>query len=183
MLEHAFSAEAIQQRVAELGAAIQRDYAGRDLLLVGVLKGVLYFLADLARAIPRPDVEIDCLAISSYGPSAPDDGVVRIVKDLDGPITGRHVLLVEDIIDTGLTLRYVLQNLQARRPASLNVCVLLDRPTRRLAEIPIVYTGFSTDANFLVGYGLDYRGLYRNRPDIRPLSAVESRLREPAGVA
>jgi hypoxanthine phosphoribosyltransferase len=154
----------IRRRVAELGAAIARDYADRPPLLVGVLKGSVPFLADLVRQIPLP-VRVDFIAISSYGDGG-RSGVVRILKDLSQSIEGDDVLLVEDIIDTGLTVTYLLATLRARRPRSLEVCALLDRTARRIIEVPIRYRGFEIPDEFVVGYGLDYRGRYRNLPAI-----------------
>ncbi|HET7091029.1 MAG TPA: hypoxanthine phosphoribosyltransferase [Anaerolineae bacterium] len=156
-------AEEIQRRVAEIGQAVSRDYAGRNPLLIGVLKGVLFFMADLLRAITIP-VEVDFMAISGYTPDARAPGVVRLVKDLEIPIGGRHVLFVEDVIDTGLTLNYLLRNLQARQPASLEVCVLFDKPEHRLIDLPLKYVGFQLPDRFMVGYGLDHRERYRNLP-------------------
>ncbi len=152
----------LQRRVRELGAEISRDYAGRTPILVSVLKGSFIFLADLARAITVP-VNLDFMAITRYG-AGKRGGVVRIEKDLDLAITGREVLFVEDIVDTGLTLGYLVRNLQAREPAGLAVCTLLDRRVRRLANLPIRYTGFEVPDRFLVGYGLDHRESYRNLP-------------------
>ncbi|MDW8166888.1 MAG: hypoxanthine phosphoribosyltransferase [Acidobacteriota bacterium] len=162
------SADELQAKVRELGQAISRDYAGLDPLLVGVLKGVVVFMADLLRAITIP-VSVDFLAISSYGPQAASLGIVRIIKDLDQDIHGRHVLLVEDVVDTGLTLSYILKTLQARQPASLNVCTLFNRPHRRLVDVPIVYKGFDLPDCFVVGYGLDYEQRYRNLPYVAVL--------------
>jgi hypoxanthine phosphoribosyltransferase len=153
----------IQQRVAEMGSAISRDYVGRSPLLVGVLKGVLFFMADLLRAISLP-VEVDFIAVSSYTQEARQKGFVRLQKDLEIPITDRHILFVEDVIDTGLTLNYILRSLQARQPASLEVCVLFNKPERRLIEIPVKYKGFDLPDSFVVGYGLDHREKYRNLP-------------------
>ncbi len=158
-------ADKLQQRVREIGDAISRDYAGRDPILVGVLKGVVPFIADLLRAITIP-VEIDFMAVASYSSEARNQGMVRLEKDLSLSITGRHVLFVEDIIDTGLTLNYLLRNLRARDPASLNVCVLLDKSRRRLIDIPIAYKGFDLPDRLVVGYGLDFRERYRNLPFI-----------------
>lgn len=159
----------LQAKIGELGAAISRDYAGKDLVLVSILKGGLIFLADLCRAITLP-VAIDLLAVSSYGPGAKPFGVVKILKDLDESITGREVLIVEDIIDTGLTLNYLIRNLQPRGPASLKVCVLLDKPARRIVDLPIAYRGFEVPDKFVVGYGLDYRQRYRNLSYIATLT-------------
>lgn len=157
------SPEELQQRVVEIGRAISQDYAGKNPLLIGVLKGVVFFMADLLRAITVP-IEVDFIAVSSYSPEASQRGVVRLVKDLELPIVGRHVLFVEDVIDTGLTLNYILRNLQARQPASLEVCVLFDKSEHRLIDIPLKYKGFDLPNRFAVGYGLDYRERYRNLP-------------------
>jgi len=155
--------EALQQRVAELGEEISADYAGRDLLLVGVLKGAVFFMADLMRHLKVP-CEIDFMAISSYGASTDSSGVVRILKDLDINIEGRDVLVVEDIIDSGLTLSYLMRNLEAREPATLEVCALLTKPERREIEVPVRYVGFEIPNRFVIGYGLDFAELYRNLP-------------------
>jgi hypoxanthine phosphoribosyltransferase len=165
-----FSAEEIQARVEEIGREITRDYAGQNPLLVGVLKGVLFFMADLLRAVTIP-VEVDFIAVSSYSAEARQKGFVRLLKDLEIPITGRDVLFVEDVIDTGLTLSYILRNLQARQPASLEVCVLFNKPERRLIEIPVKYKGFDLPDRFVVGYGLDHREKYRNLPFVGLLHA------------
>ena len=159
----------LQAKVRELGARIASDYAGKDLLLITVLKGGFIFLADLCRAITLP-LTIDVMAVSSYGPGARPLGVVKILKDLDESITGREVLVVEDVIDTGLTLSYLLRNLQPRAPASLNVCVLLDKRARRIADLPIAYRGFEIPDKFVVGYGLDFAQRYRNLPCIATLT-------------
>jgi len=155
--------EEIQNRIRELGQAISRDYEGLDPLLIGVLKGMTLFMADLMRAITIP-VSVDYMAISRYNAETEALGVVRIIKDLDEGIQGRHVLFVEDMIDTGLTLGYILKNLRARQPASLEVCALFNRPVRRLIDIDIRYKGFDLPDQFVVGYGLDYRQKYRNLP-------------------
>lgn len=157
------STQAIQKRVQEIGQAISEDYAGRNPLLVGVLKGVVFFMADLLRAISIP-VEMDLISVSSYAPEADRQGFVRLVKDLEIPLAGRHVLFVEDVIDTGLTLNYLLRNLRTREPASLQVCVLFNKPAHRLIEIPLKYKGFDLPDRFVAGYGLDYREKYRNLP-------------------
>lgn len=157
--------EEIQSRVSVIGKQISQDYAGRDPLLVGVLKGVLFFMADLLRAITI-GVEVDFIAVSSYSPESRERGVVRLVKDLEMPIQGRHVLFIEDVIDTGLTLNYILHNLQARQPASLKVCALFDKREHRLIDIPLKYKGFDLPDRFVVGYGLDHREKYRNLPFI-----------------
>jgi hypoxanthine phosphoribosyltransferase len=168
--------EDISDRVSALAAQIDLDYAGRDLRFVTVLKGGLFFLADLCRRV-QVDVEIDFMAISSYGPGS--TGSVRITKDLDDSIAGADVLVIEDIIDTGLTLNYILKMLRARVPASLEVCTLLDKDVRRIVDIPVRYTGFSVPDRFLVGYGLDYRGHYRNLREIYTMD--EEQLRTSAG--
>ena len=161
-----FSEAQIRARLAELAAAISADYAGRTPVLVSVLKGALYFVADLTRALSIP-VALDFMAITSYGPAQAASGAVRLIKDLDEEISGRHVLLVEDIIDTGLTAAYLLRTLRARDPASLQICTLLDKTARRIVDtLPISYRGFEVPDMFVVGYGLDYRQLYRNLPYI-----------------
>lgn len=159
------SEEAIQQRVKELAAEISRDYAGKTISLLCILKGGLMFLTDLAKHIVPP-VSFDFIAISSYGHSTHSTGVVRITKDLEESIEGRHVLIIEDIIDTGLTLSYLLRNLQSRSPASLQICTLLNKPANRTVAIPVDYVGFEVGNEFLVGYGLDFEQLYRNIPYI-----------------
>jgi hypoxanthine phosphoribosyltransferase len=152
----------IQAKVAELGARISADFAGLELTLVSVLKGSLPFMADLMRAITIP-VQIDLMEVSSYGGTATESsGLVRILKDLSSSIDGRHVLIVEDIIDTGLTLNYLVRYLRGKNPASLRICTLLDKPARRLVEIPIDYLGFEIPDQFVIGYGLDYGERYRN---------------------
>ena len=153
--------DALRERIGELGAEISSDYAGRDLLLVGVLKGAVFFMADLMRQITLP-CEVDFMAISSYGASTDSSGVVRILKDLDETIEDRHVLVVEDIIDSGLTLSYLMRTLSARHPASLEICALLTKPGRREIDVPVRYTGFEIPNRFVVGYGLDFAERYRN---------------------
>ena len=155
--------EQIAARIAELGARIDADYADRDVLCVGVLKGAFLVMADLARAVTVP-TEFDFMAVSSYGSATKTSGVVRILKDLDEDIAGRHVLVVEDIIDSGLTLSYLLRNLRARKPASLEVLTLLSKPEQATVDIPVRYLGFEIPNVFVVGYGLDYAGRYRNLP-------------------
>ena len=155
--------DALQHRIAELGEEISADYAGRDLLLVGVLKGAVFFMADLMRNLDIA-CEIDFMAISSYGASTDSSGVVRILKDLDINIEGRDVLVVEDIIDSGLTLSYLMRNLEARAPATLEVCALLTKPERREIEVPVRYVGFEIPNRFVIGYGLDFAERYRNLP-------------------
>jgi len=151
----------LQARIAELGGQISRDYAGKELTLVGVLKGAVLFLADLMRHIDVP-CEIDFMAVSSYGSQTDSSGVVRILKDLDAPIKDRHVLIVEDIIDSGLTLQYLIRNLNARDPASLRVCALLTKPERLRVDLSPHYVGFEIPDRFAIGYGLDYAQKYRN---------------------
>jgi hypoxanthine phosphoribosyltransferase len=162
--------EALQRRIAELGEEISSDYVGRDLLLVGVLKGAVFFMADLMRGLSIP-CEIDFMAISSYGDSTDSSGVVRILKDLDDSITGRHVLIVEDIVDTGLTMDYLRRVLMDRNPASLEICALLDKHSRRVINVDVRYTGFQIPDKFVIGYGLDYQQLYRNLPHIASVEA------------
>jgi len=165
-----FTPEQIQQRVAELGQQIARDYADTIPVMIGVLKGIVFFMADLVRAINIP-VEVDFMSVSNYSPEARDRGLVRLVKDLEMSIEGRHVIFVEDIIDTGLTLNYLLRTLQARQPASLEVCVLFNKDKRRLIELPLRYKGFDIPDYYVVGYGLDYREKYRNLPFVGLLKA------------
>jgi hypoxanthine phosphoribosyltransferase len=153
----------IQARVAELGAQLNADYAGLEPVLISVLKGSIVFLADLVRSMELP-LSIDIMEVSSYGAATETSGQVRILKDLSNPIEGRHVIVVEDIIDTGLTLNYLLRYLREKGPASLRICCLLDKPARRLTEIPIDYVGFTIPDRFVVGYGLDYGERYRNLP-------------------
>ncbi len=159
---------ALQARIVELGDDISGDYAGRELLLVGVLKGAVFFMADLMRRLAVP-CEIDFMAISSYGASTDSSGVVRILKDLDTNIEGRDVLVVEDIIDSGLTLSYLMRNLEARNPASLEVCALLTKPERRAIDVPVRYVGFEIPNRFVIGYGLDFAERYRNLPYVAVL--------------
>jgi hypoxanthine phosphoribosyltransferase len=154
-------AEDLQRRIGELGAEISRDYEGRDLVMIGVLKGAVLFLADLMRHLTVP-CEIDFMAVSSYGSETDSSGVVRILKDLDSSIEGRDVMIVEDIIDSGLTLQYLLRNLRARNPRSVEVCALLTKPERRRVELPIRYVGFEIPNRFVIGYGLDHAQRYRN---------------------
>ena len=155
----------IQARVVELGGELSRDYDGRDPVLVSVLKGSIVFLADLVRAM-QISLSVDLMEVSSYGASTESSGQVRILKDLSQPIEGREVLVVEDIIDTGLTLNYLLRYLREKGPASLRICCLLDKPARRLAPIEIAYRGFTIPDRFVIGYGLDYDEHYRNLPYI-----------------
>lgn len=159
------SEDQIRQRVAQLGTQISQDYAGKDLVVIGVLKGVIFFMADLLRAVTIP-VTVDFLAISRYGPTKQTHGVVNLTKDLSEPLTGRHVLFVEDIIDTGFTTHYLTRNLLLREPASLNLCILLNRPRWRIIEVKPTYVGFEIPDDYVVGYGLDYKEHYRNLPYI-----------------
>ena len=164
-LEQMFSAEQIARRVRELGAQIERDYQDKDLVLLGVLKGSYIFISDLARAIDLP-LTIDFIGLSSYGEATESSGVVKITSDLAKPIERKHVLIVEDIVDTGLTMRYLLDNLATRRPASVKLCTLLLKPSRARTRIPIDYLGFQVEDRFVVGYGLDADDKYRNVPFI-----------------
>jgi len=157
------SSEELQKRVAELGRQISEEYAGRDLFMVGVLKGAVLFLADLMRHVDVP-CEIDFMAVSSYGSQTDSSGVVRILKDLDAPIAGRHVLVVEDIVDSGLTLSYLLGSLASRGPASLEICALLAKPDRREVDVACRYVGFEIPNRFVVGYGLDAEEHFRGLP-------------------
>lgn len=159
------SEEQLAARIKELGEQITADYAGKEILAIGVLRGAVVFMADLTRAIKVP-VAIDFMAVSSYGSGTDSSGVVRILKDLDENIEGRHLLIVEDIIDSGLTLTYLLENLKSRKPASLKLCTLLNKPERRKAVVQIDYNGFTVPDYFVVGYGLDFAEKYRNLPFI-----------------
>jgi len=162
------SAEALQRRVRELGEEISRDYAGRPLLLIGVLKGAVFFLSDLMRFIDIP-VEVDFMAVASYGSATDSSGVVRILKDLDAAIEDRDVVIVEDIVDSGLTLQYLLRNLGSRNPRTLEVCALLTKPERRKVALQSKYVGFEIPNTFVVGYGLDYAERHRNLPFVAAL--------------
>lgn len=155
--------EELKGRIKELGKQITEDYSGSDLLLVGVLKGCMLFLSDLSREIDLP-LTMDFMVVSSYGAATKSSGVVRIIKDLEADITNKNVLIVEDIIDTGLTLSYLVEMLKSRNPKSVRVCSLLDKPERRKADIDVAYTGFSIPDEFVIGYGLDYAEVYRNLP-------------------
>ena len=161
-------AEALQRRVRELGEEVSRAYRGRELLLVGVLKGAVFFVADLMRHIDIP-VEVDFMAVSSYGSLTDSSGVVRILKDLEAPIEGKDVLIVEDIVDSGLTLSYLLRTLKARNPNSLEVCALLTKPSRRKVDLPIRFVGFEIPDRFAIGYGLDHAERFRNLPYVAAL--------------
>jgi hypoxanthine phosphoribosyltransferase len=162
------SAEDLEHRVRELAAEISRDYAGKDLVLVGVLKGAVFFLSDLMRHLDVP-VEVDFMAVASYGSATKSSGVVRILKDLDAAIEGRDVLIVEDIVDSGLTLQYLLRNLAGRNPRSLEVCALLIKPERQKVDLPTRYVGFEIPNRFAIGYGLDHAERYRNLPYVAAL--------------
>ena len=161
----------LAHRVRELAEQVSADYAGKNVLLIGVLKGAVFFLADLMRQLDV-DCEVDFMAVSSYGSSTDSSGVVRILKDLDAPIEGRHVLIVEDIVDSGLTLQYLMRTLEARGPASLEVCALLTKPERRQVETPARYVGFEIPDKFAIGYGLDYAERYRNLPYVAALTGI-----------
>jgi hypoxanthine phosphoribosyltransferase len=161
-------ADDLKRRVRELGEEITRDYAGKDLLLICVLKGAVFFLSDLMREVDVP-CEVDFMAVASYGDSTDSSGVVRILKDLDESIEDRHVLIVEDIVDSGLTLQYLMRNLRARKPASLEICALLTKPERRKAEVEARYIGFEIPDRFVIGYGLDHAERHRNLPYVAVL--------------
>jgi hypoxanthine phosphoribosyltransferase len=167
--ETLIDADALRARISELGEEISGYYAGQDLLLIGVLKGAVFFMADLMRHLTVP-CEVDFMAISSYGAQTDSSGVVRILKDLDINIEGRNVLVVEDIIDSGLTLSYLIRNLESREPASLEVCALLTKPARREIEVPVRWIGFEIPNRFVIGYGLDFAERYRNLPYVGVLS-------------
>lgn len=158
----------IKERIIELGKQITEEYEGESILMVGILKGAMIFLADLVRHIDVP-TSFDFMAVSSYGAGTVSSGAVRILKDLDKSIEGKHVIIVEDIVDTGLTLQYLVENIKARGPASLKICTLLDKPSRRTLEVPVDYNGFNIPDEFVVGYGLDYNERYRNLPYIAVL--------------
>jgi hypoxanthine phosphoribosyltransferase len=164
-------ADELQHRIKEMAADVSRDYEGKDLLLIGVLKGAVFFLSDLMRHLDIP-CEVDFMAVASYGSSTDSSGVVRILKDLDQPLEGRHVLIVEDIVDSGLTLQYLMRTLEARGPASLEVCALLTKPERRKVEMPARYVGFEIPDKFAIGYGLDYAERYRNLPYVAALTGI-----------
>ena len=167
--ETLIESDALSARIAELGEEISEAYAGRDLLLIGVLKGAVFFMADLMRHLTVP-CEVDFMAISSYGAAADTSGVVRILKDLDINIEGRNVLVVEDIIDSGLTLSYLIRNLESREPASLEICALLTKPARREIDVDVRWVGFEIPNRFVIGYGLDFAERYRNLPYVGVLS-------------
>jgi hypoxanthine phosphoribosyltransferase len=162
------TAEDLERRVRELAVEVSRDYEGKDLVLVGVLKGAVFFLSDLMRHLTIP-VEVDFMAVASYGSATKSSGVVRILKDLDAAIDGRDVLIVEDIVDSGLTLQYLMRNLAGRNPRSLEVCALLIKPERRKVDLPTKYVGFEIPNRFAIGYGLDHAERYRNLPYVAAL--------------
>jgi hypoxanthine phosphoribosyltransferase len=164
-------ADELQHRIKEIAAEVSRDYEGRDLLLIGVLKGAVFFLSDLMRQLDIP-CEVDFMAVASYGSSTDSSGVVRILKDLDAPLEGRNVLIVEDIVDSGLTLQYLMRTLEARGPASIEVCALLTKPDRRKVDMPARYVGFEIPDKFAIGYGLDYAERYRNLPYVATLTGI-----------
>jgi len=166
------SGEQVQKRVQELGKQLTEEYQGKDLFVIGILKGSVIFMADLVRAIGL-DLQVDFMAVSSYGKSTNSSGVVRILKDLDSDIHGKDVLIVEDIVDTGLTLSYLVENLLSRNPASLKICTFLDKPSRRVADISPHYNGYEIPDEFVVGYGLDYSERYRNLPYIGVIEFVD----------
>lgn len=160
----------LADQVKKMGAAITADYAGKEILMIGVLRGAFIFMADLVRAINLP-VAVDFMALSSYGAAASSSGIVRILKDLEENIESKHVLIVEDIIDSGLTIKYLIENLSSRKPASIKICTLMSKPDRRKVEVPIAYNGFTIPDYFVVGYGLDYAEKYRNLPFIGVLKS------------
>ena len=165
----------ISEKVLELASEVGECYSGKEFIAIGILKGAIFFMADLVRCLP-PDshVKIDFMAVSSYGPSTKSSGIVKIVKDLDTDIKGRDILLVEDILDTGLTLSYLQELLRGRAPRSLRTCVLLDKPDRRRVNVHVDFRGFSIPDEFVVGYGLDYSGFWRNLPDIHVARAIDT---------
>ena len=165
--------EELERRVRELGAEISRDYEGKNVLLLGILKGAVFFLSDLMRYIEIP-VELDFMAVASYGSATDSSGVVRILKDLDAAIEDRDVLIVEDIVDSGLTLQYLMRNLGSRNPRTLEVCALLTKPERRKVDLPTRYVGFEIPNRFVIGYGLDFAERYRNLPYVAALTGVEA---------
>ncbi|MCU0722595.1 MAG: hypoxanthine phosphoribosyltransferase [Planctomycetes bacterium] len=173
-LEVLIHEDEIERKVAEMAARVEKDYRGKPLLVVGVLKGAWVFLADLVRRIPYP-VEVDFLKVSSYGKATESSGEVRFEMDFSRAVEGKDVLLVEDIVDTGVTLHYLMKNLATRKPASVKLCVLLDKPARRKVEIPIAYRGFEIPDRFVVGYGLDCAEHFRNLPFIASLSEEQAR--------
>jgi hypoxanthine phosphoribosyltransferase len=178
------TSEQIQAATAGMGDQLTREYAGKELVLIGVLKGAIMFIVDLSRAIRLP-LTMDFMAVASYGASTETSGIVRILKDLDSTIEGKHVLVVEDIIDSGLTLNYILETLQTRNPASVRVCALLSKPARRRVDVPVDYICFEIPDDFVVGYGLDYNQIYRNLPFVGVLKPelYQNHSAEPEPVA
>jgi hypoxanthine phosphoribosyltransferase len=176
------TSEQIEEATARMGEQLTREYSGKDLMLIGVLKGAIMFIVDLSRTIRLP-LTMDFMAVASYGASTETSGIVRILKDLDSSIEGKHVLIVEDIIDSGLTLNYILETLQTRNPASLRVCALLSKPARRRVDVPVDYICFEIPDDFVVGYGLDYRQIYRNLPFVGVLKPELYLNHEPAAEA
>ena len=177
------SEEELNAKISEMGKQLAKDYADKDLILIGVLKGAIMFIVDLARAIELP-LTLDFMAVASYGASTKTSGIVRILKDLDSSIEDKHVLIVEDIIDSGLTLNYILETLQTRNPASIRVCSLLSKPARRRVDVPIDYICFEIPDEFVVGYGLDFNQIYRNLPFVgvlKPELYTEPAEHKPAG--
>jgi hypoxanthine phosphoribosyltransferase len=177
------SEQQLRDKIAQIGQQLAGEYAGKELMLVGVLKGAIMFIVDLARAIDLP-LTLDFMAVASYGASTETSGIVRILKDLDSSIEGKDVLIVEDIIDSGLTLNYILETLHARNPASLRVCSLLSKPARRRVDVPIDYICFEIPDEFVVGYGLDFNQIYRNLPFVGVLKSelyIEPREMDRAG--
>ncbi len=164
--------EKVDERIAQLGAQISQDYAGRQVHLIGILKGSIFFICELAKRITVP-VTMDFMSVSSYGAGTKSSGVVKLIKDLDEPVNGKDILVVEDIIDSGRTLSYLLKNLSDRQPASISLCTLLDKPERREVDVEVDYQGFHIPDEFVVGYGLDYDQRYRNLPYIGVLSLTE----------
>jgi hypoxanthine phosphoribosyltransferase len=164
--------QVLKDRIAEMAAEITADFVGKDPVLIGVLKGCFLFMADLCRGIDLP-LTCDFLGLSSYGDRTSTSGVIRITSDLTKPIEGRHVLVIEDIVDTGLTMKYLMENLQTRKPASIKVCSLLHKPARELIKVPIDYLGFTIEDVFVIGYGLDFQGRYRNLPYIGVLQGQD----------
>jgi hypoxanthine phosphoribosyltransferase len=162
----------VDERIAQLGEQISQDYAGRQVHLIGILKGSIFFICELAKRISVP-VTMDFMSVSSYGAGTKSSGVVKLIKDLDDPITGKDILIVEDIIDSGRTLNYLLKNLSSRQPASIRLCTLLDKPERREVDVEVDYQGFRIPDEFVIGYGLDYDQRYRNLPYIGVLSLTE----------
>lgn len=165
--------ETLNQKISELAAKIDKDYSGKEIKLIGILKGAIFFMVELAKGLQSATVTMDFMDVSSYGASTVSSGEVRILKDLDEPIENEHVLLVEDIIDSGLTLRYIRKILTSRGPASIKICTLLNKPARRVTDVPVDYIGFTIPDEFVVGFGLDYDEKYRNLPFIGTVRGLE----------